>query len=540
MAMPMPRVAFKRWLCRAAGAVLCAALLGGCGAGGAERRRDPNTLVALFRADGATMNPLYGQTVQDAIYQGLIFDGLTNIDANYAPVPWLATSWSHSPDGLRWTVELRRGVTWSDGQPFTSTDVVFSYKTMLDPNVAFNGAGDIAYIESVTAEGPHRVGFVLKHPSARFVDGALASPMLPAHLLAKIPPDRQRFSSLGEHPVGTGPYLLERWQHDSQVVFVRNPHWWGGLAKIARFDFRIIFNPQAEVEALEDGSADLIDDLSFDSYRQLQREAPQIKILTFPSLFVDTVEMNLERPGLSEVAVRQAMMYGYNREAVVRGFFDGKTLVADNLVPPALTRWYNPDVKKYPYDPAKARALLDAAGWKLGPDGVRRKDGVKLSLELLVNQGSAFVIDEMLAYQADMRTVGIDVALRQLDFPSLVSRTYSGKYDMIADARGGAIDPDYYSVLHSSQRPPAGANTTGYDNPVVDHDLTMGLRTIDYAKRRVYYDQMQRELAATLPMLWQYTRFAATAYSPRLRLDPKTTLQAPLIWYNVFDWKLAS
>ncbi|MGP6189791.1 MAG: ABC transporter substrate-binding protein [Vulcanimicrobiaceae bacterium] len=514
-------------------------MLAGSG-GSAAQRHGPNTLVALVRTDAGTMNPLYTETVQDEIYQGLVFDTLTNIDAKYAPTPWLATAWSHSTDGLRWKVALRRGVAWSDGAPFTSKDVVFSFKTMLDPAVAYNGAGDLEYIKSVTADGPYRVAFVLKHPSARFVDGALASLMLPEHLLGKIPANRQRFSQLGEHPVGTGPYLLERWQHDSQAVFVRNPHWWGGLAKISRFDFRVIFNPQAEVEALEDGTADLIDDLSFDSYQQLVREAPQIKILTFPSLYIDTVEINLRRPGLSDVAVRQAMMYGYDRAAVVRGFFEGKTQVVDNLIPPAMTLWYNPNVQKYPYDPDRARALLDAAGWKVSADGVRRKGGTRLSFELLVNQGSAFVIDEILAYQADMRAIGIDVAVRQLDFPSLANRTYAGKYDMVADARGGATDPDYYSVLHSSQQPPAGANTTGYADPVVDRDLTLGLRTLDYAGRRVYYNQMQAQLARTLPMLWQYSRFAATAYSPRLELDPKATLQSPLLWYNVFDWKLSS
>lgn len=536
----MPRKTIGPCIFRLAAALLCATVLASCSSGAAAQRRDPGTVVGLVRTDAGTLNPLYAETVQDEIYQGLVFDGLTNIDANYAPVPWLATSWSHSPDGLFWSVDLRHGVAWSDGAPFTSQDVVFSFKTMLDPEVAYNGAGDLEYIKSVSAAGPYRVTFALKHPSARFVDGALASMMLPEHLLGSTPPNRQRFSALGEHPVGTGPYMLERWQHDSEAVFVRNPHWWGGLANIPRFDFRVIFNPQSEVEALEDGTADLIDDLSFDSYQQLVREAPQVKILTFPSLYVDTVEINVRRPGLSDRAVRQAMMYGYDRAAVVRGFFDGKTQVADNLIPPALVRWYNPNVQKYSYDPQRARALLDSAGWKAGPGGIRRNGGVTLSFELLVNQGSAFVIDEMLAYQADMHNLGIDVALRQLDFPSLASRTYTGKYDMVADARGGVTDPDYYEVLHSSQRPPAGANTTGYADPVVDRDLSLGLRTLDYAGRRALYDQMQVQLARTLPMLWQYTRFAATAYSARLELDPKTTLQSPLIWYDVYAWKLAS
>jgi peptide/nickel transport system substrate-binding protein len=519
-------------------ALVLAVLAAGCSARAATQRPDPSTLVVLERTDGASMNPLYAQTVQDAEYGGLVFDALTTIGPDYAPRPWLATSWTNTPDGLHWTVELRRGVTWSDGQPFTSKDVAFSYKLMIDPKVAFNGAGDLEAIKNVVAEGPYRVRFDLSHETARMLDDILAQSILPEHLLGKIPPDRQRFSSLGEHPVGTGAYMLQSWQHDSEAVFVRNPHWWHGPVNIPRLDFRIIFNDQAQVEALENGSADLIDDLPFTDYRQLKREAPEIKLMTFPSLYVDTTEVNVRRPGLSDVRVREAMMYGYDRDAIVKGFFDNNVAVADSLIPIALTRWHYSGVKKYPYDPARARALLDAAGWRVGPDGVRAKNGTRLDFELLVNQGSAFVIDEMLAFTADMRAIGIDVGLRQLDFPSLVQRTYAMKYDLIADARGGVTDPDYYTVLGSTQTPPAGANTTGYGNATVDHDLLMGLKTLDFRKRRAYYDQMQLVLSETLPMLYQYTRFAASAYSPRLELDPRTTLQAPLIWYNVFDWKL--
>ncbi|MGH7715083.1 MAG: hypothetical protein ACREML_03700, partial [Vulcanimicrobiaceae bacterium] len=107
-----------------------------------------------------------------------------------------------------------------------------------------------------------------------------------------------------------------------------------------------------------------------------------------------------------------------------------------------------------------------------------------------------------------------------------------------ADARGGSVDPDFTSLLSSSQIPPNGANTTRYRNAIVDRDLKLGLTTLDDAKRRVYYDQMQVELARTLPLLPQHGRFAAMAYAPRLVLDPAKTLQSPLAYYNVEDWKI--
>jgi peptide/nickel transport system substrate-binding protein len=529
----------RSWGRLAACALVVAALaLGGCAAS-ADTHLDPNTLVELTRTDGATMNPMYAETVEDgSIYAQLLYDSLSYVGADYLPHPRLATGWTHSADGLHWTVDLRHDVRWSDGVPFTSKDVVWNYRTFLDPKVGFIDFGSVKYITRVTADGPYRVHFDLQYPSAVFVLSALGESLVPEHVLGKIPPDRQRFSSLGEHPVGTGPYMLDHWQHDSEVVFVRNPYAWR-VPKIARIDVRVIFNDQSEMEALISGSADLIDDLSLTQYKQIQRLAPHIKLMTFPPLYVDVVELNLSHPGLSDVAVRQAMMYGYDRAAIARGLFDDKVDVPVGLIPAALTHWYDRNVQPYPYDPDKARAILDAAGWKPGPDGIRSKDGVKLSFELLLNQGSALLTDEMLAFIADMRSVGIDLRLRLLDFSSIVSRAYAGKYDITADARGGLVDPDLTTLLASSQIPPNGANTTRYKDAIVDRDLRLGLVTLDDAKRRAYYDQMQVELAKTLPILPQVGRFAATAYSPRLHLDPKTTLQSPLMYYNVDEWTLS-
>lgn len=518
-------------------AILLIAFLCLSGCAPSSQHRDPDTLVALIAVDAAQINPLYIQTVQDNIFNGFVFDSLTYSDQQFVPRPWLAQSWTHTPDGLNWTVNLRHDVKWSDGVPFTADDVVYSYQTMLDPKVGFNGAGDIDYIKKVSAEGPYRVHFTLSNVSALFESSGMALYIFPKHILGKTPPDRQRFSDFGEHPIGTGPYMLANWRHDSEVVFERNPHWWHGTPKIKRLDFRVLFNPQAQIEALRTGSADLIDDLNYTGYLALQK-VPHAKTMTFDSLYVDTYEVNLRRPGLSELPVRQAMQYARNRQAVIDGFFGGHGVPATSIIPLALTRWYNPHTKTYPYDPAKARELLDRAGWRPGPDGIREKAGKRLSVEILVNQGSSLILDELQVMQAEFRAVGIDLAIRQLDFPSLVQRTYAGKYDLIADSRGGTTDPDYYSVLHSSQVPPAGSNTTHFHDPVVDRVLTLGKRELNFEKRRGYYNIMQERLAEELPMLWDVTRFSSTGYSDRLKLDPKTTLQSPLIWYNVFDWEL--
>jgi peptide/nickel transport system substrate-binding protein len=516
------------------------AALAGC-AQRADARRDPNTIITLVRTDGATMNPLFTQTVEDGeVYAQLLFESLSYIGADYLPHPRLATSWTHSPDGKHWTVELRHGVRWSDGAPFTAKDVVFSYGAYLDPQTAAISYGDLRAITRVTALGPYRVRFDLSHKSAEFTLVALGyeASILPEHILGRVPHERLRFTDFGEHPVGTGPYELQRWLHDSETVFVRNPFAWRP-PHISRLDVRTIFNDQSELDALANGSADLIDDLSSTQYRQLQGIAPQIIRSTYASVYIETISPNTLRPGLNDVVVRRAMMYGQDRDAVVKGFYGNKVPLSDGLVPPGLAHWYNPHVRRYAYDPRKARAMLDADGWGAGSDGVRRRGKERLSFELLLPQGSATLTDIMLAFAADMKAIGIDIRLRQLDFPSIISRAFAGNFDMDVEGFGGAVDPDISEYLASDQIPPAGENTSRFSDPALDRDLKAGLAELDDTKRRAIYDDMQREIAEKVPVLYEYGRFAGLAHAARLRLDPKTTLQSPLLYYNVEDWTVA-
>ena len=504
----------------------------------ASAKPDPNTIISITRTDGSTMNPLFAQTVEDGlVYAQLLYESLSYIGVDYLPHPRLATSWTHSADGLHWTVDLRQGVRWSDGAPFTSKDVVFTYDAIIDPKTAAISSGDFTYIKSVTAEGPYRVRFDLAYPSAVFTLTALGveASILPEHILGKIPHEQLRQSGFAEHPIGTGPYELERWSHDSETVFVRNPYAWRS-PKINRIDVRTIFNDQSDAEAMANGSADLYDDTGSTIYEQIKRAAPNVVLMTADSVYIDVTLPNLRRPGLSDVIVRRAMMYGNDRASLISGLFDSKSPVPDGLVPRALQHWFTSDVRKYPYDPARARAMLDADGWRPGPDGIRRRGDQRLSFELLLNQGSVILTAATLEFVADMEAIGIDVQLRQLDFPSMLSRQLSGKFDLVAEGFGGSVDPDMTANLATASIPPNGANYGAFSDPSFDALLKSALTELDDKKRQAMYYKMQREIADQVPIFYQWERFAGLAHSQRLILDPKTTLQSPLLYYNVEDW----
>jgi peptide/nickel transport system substrate-binding protein len=519
-------------------ALACAALaVSGC-ASRSDAAREPDTIISITRTDGATMNPLFAQTAQDGlVYAQLLYESLSYIGADYLPHPRLATSWRHSADGRTWIVNLRHGVRWSDGQPLTSKDVVFSYDALTDPKTAAIEASDFTYLKRVVAEGPYRVRFELTHPSAVFTLVVLGveAPILPEHVLGKVPHERLRATDFGEHPVGSGPYMLQRWLHDSETVFVRNPYAWR-RPKIGRIDVRTIFNESSTADAMANGSADLYDDIGSTVYQNLKRIAPGVRLMTFDSVLIDVTTPNLRRPGLDDVNVRRAMMYGQDRASVIKGFFGNLVPLPDGLVPNGLTHWYTPNVTKYPYDPQRARRILDAAGWHPAADGIRRRGKTRLSFEILLNQGSVILTAAMLSFIADMKAIGIEVNLRQLDFPSILSRQLRGNFDLVAEGIGGSVDPDLTGYLATESIPPNGANYGAFSDPVIDRELKAAIVELNDPKRQAIYRAMQREIADQVPIFWDYGRFAGLAHSARLHLDPKTTLQQPLLYYNVEDW----
>lgn len=522
-----------RRLARGCLAVAFAAALSACVA---AARSDPSTLVILEAGDASNVNPLLTNQYYAFTYQSLIFDFLVGTGKDYRPIPQLATSWTPIAGGKSWIVKLRHGVRWSDGAPFTAADVVFTMNALLDPKTGSPYQGQDAYVKRVVALDPYTVRFDLAGVNATFMANVLQSEwIVPEHVLAKIPHAQLRTSGFGEHPIGTGRYKLVRWNHDQEMLLEANPLWWGGAIAVKRLDFRIVANNETRYDAMLQGTADVDDAIGPTDYERFGK-LTGMKRMNILDLFSRFIQINLRKPGLDEIAVRQAMLYGWDRTAFASGLLHGAGTVASSIWPTGMDYWHDFAIAPYPYDPRKAAALLDGAGWRPGPDGIRRRGAHRLAFSLSLPNGAS-APDIAADFQADMATIGIAITVHMVDYATFIEETNESKYDLALTGWGGDPDPDEQTLLDSHQVPPNGNNTGYYKNPAVDRDLEEAARVIDPAKRKALYDRVQAITAHDVPVLFATNEFYRVAY--RSRVHPVGPLLPDTNFFNdVQSWGL--
>ena len=427
--------------------------------------------------------------------------------------------------GVAITYTLLRDARWGDGKPVTTEDVAFSYKLGQTPQVGVADAE--AYRRVVKVEIKDAKTFTLTLDRVTFdYPAAAAVPILPAHLekAAFADPAQYRFhTAYDTNPTNPGlydgPYRVTEIVPGSHIILERNPGWSGPQPYFRRVVIWTVENTAALEANLLAGGLDMVaGELGFSLDEALafeKRHGSRFKILYKPGLSYEHVDTNLASPILADVNVRQALLYGIDRKAITDEIFAGRDPVADSFVPP-LDPAFAHDLPHYSYDPGKARALLDAAGWKQGSDGMRRKDGKPLALELATTSGNRTreMIEQVL--QAQWRQVGIAVRIKNQPARVLIGDTTKHRnFDMAMFAWVGAPENVPRAELNSQQIPSAengwsGQNFDGYNNPVFDALMDAIEVELDPAKRFAMWRQLQTMYAEQLPALPLY--FRADAY----------------------------
>jgi peptide/nickel transport system substrate-binding protein len=462
-----------------------AVLLPGC----SPKPADPNTVTVLIESSPTNLDPRIGNDGQSERIDELIFDSLVKKDAQFNLQPDLATSWE-MPNPLTYIFHLRTNVRFQNGQVLTARDVKWTLDTMRDHSLLTAKYQAYRNISSVDAPDPETLIIHIKQPDAALLwnlsDGALGI----------VPYGIGR--NFQQHPIGTGPFRFVSQELDKEVVLERNPLSWQSVPKIARLRFEVVPDEMTRALELRKGSADAASNALSPDMIWSMRNDHNLAVAEAPGTVVQYLTFNLHDRYLRDARVRQAIAYAMNRPLLIATLLRGMARPADSLLPPG--HWaYTGDVAHYDYNPQQARQLLDEAGYKPGPDGIRFHLTMKTS-----NDAGARVL--AMALQQQLRAVGIALDVRSFEFATFYSDISHGAFGIYSLRWiGGNEDPDIFRYAYaSSSVPPHGANRGDYSNPEVDTLLQAAASESDQAKRRILYVQVQQILAKEMPTvpLW--------------------------------------
>ena len=477
----------------------------------------------------------------------LMFAKLVTMNAAHAQVPDLAAvvptlaNGGVSRDGMTITYHLRRDARWSDGVPVTSDDVKYSYEQVMNP--ANNVISRHGYDQIRSLDTPDRWTVVLhmKNVFPPIVDaffGESDTPLdiLPAHALRGYK-DLNAIPFDAEPTVSDGPYRFARWIRGDRIVVVANDTYFGGAPAIKQLEIKLIPDANTLTAQLRTGEAQLGIELTGPSYRNLADD-PAVRRLAVDAPSYDSLLFNCGRAPLEDRTVRIALAYATDRETIMRDNEYGEATVAAGDLSPF--SWaYDPSVRAQPFDPAKARALLDADGWKIGPDGIRVKNGQRLSLLTVYGQGSDVARNIIVQIQQLWRAVGVEIEPKsytyaQLYAPKQEGGVYaSGKYDVGFYAWIAGRDPDNSSQYLSDQIPPAGNNFSFYRSARMDALEHAALTTINIAARKRAYAAIQQLLVDDVPSIFLFYRKLLYGLSPQLHnFTPNGVSEA----WNAAEW----
>ncbi len=544
------------------GALACALSVSACtkvgdtapGMGGAgDSHGVPGELRVATQRSPNTLNPILSANTTESFLNRLTFDTLVTVDGRTKQmVPSLATdvptlqNGGISKDGLTITYRLHSGVRWQDGAPFSSKDVKFSWSAMMNSANNVNARTGYEDVRSVDTPNATTVVFHLKHKFAPFVNTVFTDSddpicIIPEHLLAKYPNlNRVPFN---QQPIGTGPFKVASWVRGDHVELVANDDYFKGKPKIRRIIVREIPDENTSLNALRSRDVDWIFEASPELYKQL-KTMQGINVILVDQPQTLGMQMNTSRPALSDPNVRRAIAYAIDKQALVDKDTGGSATIAWADQPPY--SWaYEPNVTKYPRDLAKAKALLSQAGWTPGPDGIVRKAGQPLSLQIAYNVENATRRAVSVQIQAMLKDAGIDSQIKT--YPAnLLFATYgqggimtTGKYDLAVTGWIAGFDPDDHSLFASDQIPgpghPDGVNYTRYRSKEMDDAQAVALGSYDEAVRKQAYSTIQKLLARDVPEEFIWFPRQAQPITPDFKnFAPNPVNEA----WNAYQWEI--
>lgn len=487
------------------------------------KQRTDTIIVGLTDPSGA-FTPYFHQSGYDGNVSSLLFAPLVTVDDKGVPVPALAESWDISPDNLTYTFHLRKDLKFSDGSPLTAEDVAFTWTLLHDksydgdsviPTLRIKGgdaykAGRADSIEGIKVIDPLTVSVTLEQPNATALT-ALGAEVLSKAYYGKDYKFGQLdyIKKLHEKPVGTGPYKLEKFIPGQEVRFVANEYFYKGKPKTERFIYKT--SEGDTWQFIETGEID------FASFSATQENIDRLKSLGFLNILSYTpstygyLQVNHEHEALKDKRVRQAIAYGLDRQSIYVDANQGAGAVANIPSSPISWAYTEEGINPYPHDPEKAMQLLDEAGWKVGADGIREKDGKQLTIHYLGSKSKNTDIFIAVAKE-NFAEIGIKFEPEVFaDFNALISKVESGDYDLASFSTPLLTDPADGLVQF------VNGEIKGYDNPRFKELYDKGLATNDLEERKQIYKELFQLANDELPVIFTNYRKIVYAYNGKIK-----------------------
>jgi len=446
-----------------------------------------------------------------------------------------------SRGGLAITYHLRKGVTWQDGAAFDARDVIFSWHAVM--NSANNVISRTGYDDIASMQAPDRSTLVvrLKKPYAPaiatfFAPGQAPYCVLPAHLLANLPDINH--AAYDRLPVGTGPFKVSRYSPGIELDLVANPTYWRGPPKLKEVRILNVPDGNTALVMMRTGEADVFPEPPEALVPELQGIAG-VSVIQHPWNQFEYVGFNLHHPPLDDARIRRALAMNVERPRLVTDILHGHGVVANGDQPPF--SWaFDPNARAQAYDPAGAARLLDDAGWRLGADGYRAKQGRRLAFNFAWSSGDVNATRFAPIVQSEMRGLGIELDLKsfpnQLFYATKATGgiVNSGNYDVSAQGWIGGVDPDNSSLWASNQQPPNGFNTSLLDDPRVDAAVETELTVNARSQRRRAFWTIQELVDEIVNVDFLYWVNRNDAVRDGLHgWDPAPTVTP---FWNVWNW----
>jgi peptide/nickel transport system substrate-binding protein len=522
--------------------LLTALATAACGRHNAVRPSN-DLLIIGYDREPDTLNRFSTHILEDI--QTCVVEGLTTTDERMNVVPLLAADVPtlenggvrlRGDGGMDVVWKLRPNITWHDGVPLTSEDVRFTVEAINSPNYHPESSDGFDRIASV--DTPDALTAVLHYrevyaPYAlQFIRGTL-----PRHVLGGR--DIDRAQDYNRNPLGTGPYRVAEWKSGEHILLERVPHYWrgNGAPAIRRLMFKFIPNTNTRINQLKSGEVHIVALVPWDKYREIAGLSTIVVHKTAGNAYEHVTLNERQFAPFADVRVRRALVHGIDRELVARTILDGLAPVTHGPIQPV--SWaYTDRGARYAYDPARARTLLDEAGWTAGTsDGIRRKGGRPLAFTLITQAGYAIRENVAQAIQQQLRAIGVDVRVELQDGTALSAIWFEGRFEAMLHWWQMPADPELATFFAADRTPPAGRNINYYRDDALTALVYAADRTVDQNERRQLLQRAQILIADAIPEIPLYSVTRLDAVPATLRQFKGNPTNTGIFW-NVHEWRI--